>query len=46
VVTEFTSLALAFGWSVKIGYSIFNKKFMGIVTKVIIARRRIDGHLP
>jgi len=37
VVTEFTSLALAFVWSAKIGYGIFNKKFAGIVTKVIIA---------
>jgi O-antigen/teichoic acid export membrane protein len=30
-------LGLCFIWSAKIGYGIFNKKFAGIVTKVIIA---------
>jgi O-antigen/teichoic acid export membrane protein len=37
VATELTSVALHFIWGSKIGYSLFNKKSAGIVTKVIIA---------
>ncbi len=37
VATEFTSLALHFVWGSKIGYSLFNKKFAGIIAKVLIS---------
>jgi len=37
VLTEFGSLTLCFIWSLKIGYSIFNKKVANIISKVAVA---------
>jgi O-antigen/teichoic acid export membrane protein len=37
VATEFTALALAFIWSLRIGYGLSNKKLIDITAKVVIA---------